>query len=439
LIDESRGRRIGHVRVGAYANGALAAGVLLGYGPRFMVLQPVDPNQRFRQRRAEQARRRRKLRQTVFLLALVGAAVAGGLVTVLVQRSGVKATGETRSALTRTARGRERAALRLPVPSEIRGVHMTMGLASIKGKLGEFLALERYGLNTLELDIKDEEGTVAFSPRVAPAAGPIGSAGGFYDPALVARTAHAAGVYLIGRVVTFQDPLLAMRRPGLAVRRADGSRWLTSAGLAWVNPYDQRVWRYDVAIAKAAAKAGFDEIQFDYVRFPSDGDVAAAVYPNARGESRSSAIDRFLRYARAQLRPLGVQVSADVFGLAATRNMGIGQLPRRIAGVVDAISPMVYPSHFGAGELGLQNPDAVPGTTVAYALDDFARRLRGTSARLVPWLQDFSLGTPYELTDVQDQVLSARRSGARGFLLWNPKCVYHAEALAPRSKDVITG
>jgi hypothetical protein len=405
-----------------------------------MVLQPVDPNQRFRQRR-EQARHRRKLRQTLFLLALVAAAVVGGLVTVLVQRNDVKATGETRSAppTTRSAVAKQHGTpSRLPVPKEIRGVHVTMGLASIKGKLDEFLALKRYGLNTIELDIKDETGAVAFSPSVAPITGSVGSAGSFYDPRLAARTAHAAGVYLIGRIVTFQDPLLAMKRPELAVRRPDGSRWLTSAGLGWVNPFDKRVWRYDVSIARAAAKAGFDEIQFDYVRFPSDGDVASAVYPNARKEPKATTIDRFLRYARSQLEPLGVRISADVFGLSATRNMGIGQLPGKLAGVVDDISPMVYPSHFGPGQLGLQNPNSVPGTTVAYALDDFARKLQGTSTRLVPWLQDFSLGRTYELTDVQDQVLSARRSGAKGFLLWNPQCVYHAQALAPAGDDVIT-
>jgi hypothetical protein len=404
-----------------------------------MVLQPVDPNQRFRQRR-EQARRRRKLQQTLFLLALVCAAIAGGLVTVLVQRNDVKATGGTQQVPTGAATQTtpERALLHQPLPKEIRGVHVTMGLASIKGKLGEYLALKKDGLNTIELDIKDETGAVAFSPKVVPITGAVGSAGSFYDPRLVARTVHAAGVYLIGRIVTFQDPLLAMKRPQLAIRRSDGSRWLTSAGLGWVNPFDKRVWRYDVSIARAAAKAGFDEIQFDYVRFPSDGDVAHAVYPNAVKEPKASTIDRFLRYAHTQLEPLGVRVSADVFGLSATRNMGIGQLPRRIAGAVDAISPMVYPSHFGSGQLGLQDPDAAPGTTVAYALDDFARRLQGTKARLVPWLQDFSLGKTYELTDVQDQVLSARRSGAQGFLLWNPQCVYHVQALAPASGDVIT-
>ncbi|MGZ4360319.1 MAG: putative glycoside hydrolase, partial [Gaiellaceae bacterium] len=358
----------------------------------------------------------------------------------LAQRNDVKATGETQPSAHQIAKPvrPKGPRLHLATPKEIRGVHVTMGLASIKGKLDDYLALRHYGLNTIELDIKDETGAVAFSSKLAPVSGAVGSAGSFYDPRLIARRVHEAGVYLIGRIVTFQDPLLALKRGALAIRRSDGSRWLTSAGLGWVNPFDERVWRYDVSIAEVAARAGFDEIQFDYVRFPSDGDIANAVYPNSRKEPKAATIDRFLHYASSQLGPLGVRVSADVFGLSATRNMGIGQSPRKIAGAVDAISPMVYPSHFGPGQLGLQNPDSAPGTTVAYALDDFARQLAGTSARLVPWLQDFSLGRQYALTDVQDQVLSARRSGAQGFLLWNPECVYHVQALAPASNDVIT-
>jgi hypothetical protein len=183
---------------------------------------------------------------------------------------------------------------------------------------------------------------------------------------------RASGVYLVGRLVVMEDPLLASKRPKLAIRTAGGGVWLNSAGLGWANPYDQRVWKYNVDIAVAAANAGFDEIQFDYIRFPTDGNIDSAVYTGKRAEKRHVTIGRFLEYARSRLEPLGVRMSADVFGLSATRNMGIGQNPRRLGRYLDAVYPMVYPSHYGPGELGIADPNAQPGRTVALSLRDFA-------------------------------------------------------------------
>jgi hypothetical protein len=125
-----------------------------------------------------------------------------------------------------------------------------------------------------------------------------------------------------------------------------------------------------------------------------------------------------------------VRVSADVFGLSATRNMGIGQRPDRIAQFLDAIYPMVYPSHFGPGEYNLPDPNAQPGRTVALALRDFDSALQGTNTRLVPWLQDFSLGRTYTIDDVRQQIQATRDAGAEGFMLWNAAGVYTQGALA---------
>jgi hypothetical protein len=141
-------------------------------------------------------------------------------------------------------------------------------------------------------------------------------------------------------------------------------------------------------------------------------------------------IASFLEYAAERLRPLGVRVSADLFGLSATRNMGIGQRPVLLAREVDALYPMVYPSHFGPGEYNLPDPNGQPGRTVAIALRDFDVAMRGSGARLVPWLQDFSLGRTYTLDDVRDQIQAARDAGAEGFLLWNAGGVYTHRALA---------
>ncbi len=144
-----------------------------------------------------------------------------------------------------------------------------------------------------------------------------------------------------------------------------------------------------------------------------------------------------MKYAASQLKPLGVRVSIDVFGLAATRDLGIGQSPKRLAPLVDAISPMVYPSHFGNGEYGLPDPQAVPGTTVGYALSDFSGQMAGKRAELVPWIQDFSMGRHYTLSDIQDQILAVRRARARGYLLWNPSGIYTRGALQPANDAVV--
>ena len=315
------------------------------------------------------------------------------------------------------------------VPREIRGVHVTMGLASIPGKLDQYVALRAYGLNTLELDVKDENGKVGFVRGAPWLARQIGAARPYYDGNRAAAAAHDAGLYLIGRVVVFEDPTLTSARPGLAIHRPDGSVWQTTGGLGWANPYDRRVWRYDVDVAAAAARAGFDEIQFDYVRFPSDGDLSAMVFPGRRAEPKGTTIASFLAYAARRLHHLGVRVSADVFGLAATRDLGVGQVPQRIARSVDTIYPMVYPSHYGAGEYDITDPDLFPGRTVANSLLDFRRAVRGR-ARIVPWLQDFSLRHAYGQLEVDDQVAAARRQHAGGFMLWNPEGVYTKEALS---------
>ncbi|HWM13362.1 MAG TPA: putative glycoside hydrolase [Gaiellaceae bacterium] len=315
------------------------------------------------------------------------------------------------------------------MPEEIRGVHVTMALASLDGKLEEYYDLTNAGLNTVQLDVKDENGEVAFSRPTVPLARAAQAARTYYDPREAAADAEARGIYLVGRVVVFEDPILSRSRPRLAIQRPGGGVWTSSGGLGWTNPYDERVWKYNVDVAAAAVKSGFDEIMFDYVRFPTDGDVASAVFPKRRREHRSVTIGRFLEYARGRLEPMGARVSAAVFGLTATREMGIGQRPRRLARHLDVIYPMVYPSHYGPGQYGLDDPDSVPGITVARSLRDFRRALRGRDTMLVPWLQDFSLEHEYSLEDVQAQILAARDANAKGFLLWNPSGVYTDGAL----------
>ena len=319
------------------------------------------------------------------------------------------------------------------LPIELRGVHVSMGLASLPGKLDEYLDLERDGLTALELDVKDENGEIGFMTRSVPLAVSIGAARDYFEARSVVRQVHERGVYLIGRIVVFEDPVLSRARPDLAIRRTDGAVWRDAAGLGWTNPYDRRVWKYNVDVAIAAARAGFDEIMFDYVRFPSDGDVDSAVYDNRGSLAKREAMPAFLRYAKSRLEPFDVRISAAVFGLAAARDLGIGQLPRQMAPYLDTVYAMTYPSLFGMGELGLRDPSTAPGATVARALRRFELTLRGRDVLVVPWVQDFSFSVPYELEQVRAQIDAARISGAKGYLLWNAEGLYTDGALAPPS------
>jgi hypothetical protein len=386
----------------------------------------LDQNERFRERRRQaRSRRRRRRAGAVVLLCGAGAGIALGA-TFIGRDSGPAAApaAAKRQPAVAGASGPRR-----QVPDEIRGIHVTMALASLPGKLDQYIRLRAFGLNTIELDVKDENGKVGFVEGAPALARAIGAARPYYDARDAAIAIHNAGLYLVGRVVVFEDPTLSAARPSFAVKRPDGSLWRNNAGLGWTNPYDSRVWRYNLAIAEAAARAGFDEIQFDYVRFPSDGDLSAIVYPRTGKLSKGRTIERFLANASRRLRPLGVRLSADLFGLAATRDLGIGQVPRWLARHVDALYPMVYPSHYVPGEYNLVDPEAYPGRTVARSLVDYKRAVKRRT-RLVPWLQDFSLRRKYTLSEVTDQVAAARRQHAAGFMLWNPNGLYTEEALA---------
>jgi len=394
--------------------------------PVSMLYGPLDPNERFRARREANRRKKRRRRAAVlaFLLIVVIAVVMGArFVGEAPSKHAAPAGPPAAAIVTATGKGPR------PMPLEIRGIHVTGALASLPGKFQQYVGYKRYGLNTIELDVKDEGGEIGFRPAGVPLATTVGATRPFYNPKALVALAHRHGIYMIGRVVCFQDPKLAQGRPDLAIQRRDGSVWTTSAGLGWVNPYDRRVWDYCASIAEAAAAAGFDQIMFDYVPFPSDGDIANAVYPGKTSMPRGRVIAGFVAYAKKRLEPKGVRVSTALFGLSATRDLGIGQVPRYISRYADSISPMSYPVLYGGGELGLQSPSAQPGETVFRTLSDFRRQVKGSRAQLIPWVQDWN----YEPQQVLAQIAAARLQGAKGYLLWNASGLYTKAALAPAS------
>ncbi|MBX6351314.1 MAG: putative glycoside hydrolase [Clostridia bacterium] len=291
----------------------------------------------------------------------------------------------------------------------------------------------RTELDAVVIDVK-EDGTVYFDAQ-----DPFVRSVGAVRPVLKdlpekLAALKKAGVYTIARIVVFKDPGLARSHPEWAIQDARGGVWRDRTGQAWMDAYNVETWRYNVAIAEEAAKLGFDEIQFDYVRFPSDGRIEDARYPDAQGRTRVEAITGFLKAARAALAPLGVAVSADIFGLIPTAadDQFIGQHWEEVTASLDYVSPMLYPSHYAPRTFGLPNPNAAPAATVAHSMQDAIRRTVAWGAFTRPWLQDFSLyGVHYTPDMVRAEIDAAEANGATGWLLWNAANCYKPDALKP--------
>jgi hypothetical protein len=320
---------------------------------------------------------------------------------------------------------------RFPAPSEVRAAHFSMYLANDQNAVQKYI--DAYdadkGLNAVELDIKNENGDIGFTEDMPSLAVKSGSAHDFYEPRVVVDQFHQAGLYVIGRIVSFEDDHVSHYAPKRAIRREDGTIWENHIGLGWMNPYDKANWKYLVSIAKAAGKVGFDEIQFDYVRFPTDGDLTN-VKLNRSSPKMESTIAGFLKYAVGELHPLKLRVSADLFGLAATRDLGIGQNPRQLRDIVDVMSPMIYPQGYGSGEYGIDCPVCNPHDTIEATMADWKKAAVNGTAELRPWIQAYDwLDHPYGSAQVQAQVSAVRDFTNRGFLLWNPKASYDAGML----------
>lgn len=255
----------------------------------------------------------------------------------------------------------------------------------------------------------------------------------------VVRDLKNRRVYVIARIVSFKDTEAALARPDLALKRKDGTVWTDRRGHAWLDPYNEEAWAYPAALAQEAAASGFDEVQFDYVRFP---DIAAKadrdiVYPNSRGRSKSEAIRQFLRFAAGEAHARGLRVSADVFGMVGSTasDMGIGQRWVDLAPVSDVLSPMVYPSHYNNGTWGIPNPDLTPAPVVTKAMQDAFKRNKALRregkkpAEVRPWLQGFTASwvQPHQVygpDQIREQIRAAKQAGFPSYLIWNSSSRY---------------
>ncbi len=325
-------------------------------------------------------------------------------------------------------------------PEHIRGIYLNAWAAGSRRRIEDLVGLaRRTEINTFVIDIKDASGYVSHRTEV-PMAREIGATEErrISDLPGLLRRLHDEGIYPIARIVIVKDPLLTAAHPEMAIQNVNGGAFKDGKGIVWLNPYDHRVWDYHVALAREVVGMGFPEVQWDYVRFP---DIPAAEkelvsYPGAGETSKPDAIRAFLTYARDQLGPLGVRVTADVFGVttSASRDVGIGQVWESFIGAVDVALPMVYPSHYWEGSFGFQKPNAYPYEIVRHAIADALRRsdeVEGAGATR-PWLQDFSLGKPrYDAPEVRAQIQAAYDAGVDEWILWNPGSHYTEAALEP--------
>ena len=324
-------------------------------------------------------------------------------------------------------------------PQVVKAAYLTyfgVGDKGIRGRVLELAA--RTELNAVVIDVKGDRGWILYRTEV-PEALAVGAQGPgtLKDFDGLMADLKARGLYTIARIVTFKDNILANSRPDLAIiDTRTGKPWIDNEKLAWVDPFREEVWRYNVAIAREAAKRGFDEIQFDYVRFPTDGKLGAAKYasPNNK-ETRLPAIAGFLGLARRELGPLGVYVAADVFGYTAfnENDTDIGQRIEELAPHLDYFCPMVYPSGYHVGIPGFRNPVQHPYEIVHESVRLIRQRSTHSKVRVRPWLQDFKDYAfdkrIFGVTEVRAQIKGADDAGAVGWMLWNPRNDYTAGAL----------
>ena len=315
--------------------------------------------------------------------------------------------------------------------TEFRAIYITSWTAGIKRFYELTDMMQHSFLNAVVIDVKDSTGKVGYNSQV-----PLVMQTGAYEKRIrdldaILKFCRERKIYTVARIAVFQDPNLAKARPDLAVGSSRGGVWKDRKGLAWVDPASRTVWEYNLAIAKEVAAKGFDEVQFDYVRFPTDGKLKALTYPvYKRDIPKHEIIRNFFQYVDQQLKPVNVLVSADIFGLTvmAEDDLNIGQRIEDVAPYVDFVCPMIYPSHFPPGHLKLKRPGEHPYRIIYDSCMRGLKRLEGKRAKMRPWLQDFKLGGAYDRQMIIDQIQAARDAKVFGFSLWNARNVYTTDA-----------
>lgn len=331
-------------------------------------------------------------------------------------------------------------------PVKVKGIYLSAHVAGNEEKMQEMIQkIDETEINAVVIDVKDDNGRITFQMD-QPLVEETGAVEAFIpDIQGLMDTLKEHNIYTIARVVSFRDPYLAEKKPELALKLADGSLYRDRKGMAWVNPYKQEMWDYLVDVGIQAHQEGFDEIQFDYIRFSTEKGIGDVVYDEAdvRGRDKKTVITEFVQYASEKLKDEGAFVAADVFGAVMGGSIDsdtVGQSYGDMANQLDYICPMIYPSHYGDGNFGIEHPDTQPYDTILAALQLSREDLSGYEAEgqdqaaVRPWLQDFTASylknhIKYGNDEIRAQIQAVYDAGYEEWLLWSAACNYHWEAL----------
>jgi hypothetical protein len=327
-------------------------------------------------------------------------------------------------------------------PSPVRAVYLNAWAFGGRRFYDLVRLADRTEINAFVVDVKDDTGYLTYRSAV-PTAVEIGANGQLRAPNARERlrVMREHGIHPIARIVVAKDPLLASRKPAWSVRHVDGGLWHDRLDFAWVDAFNDSVWVYAAELAAEAVRAGFAEVQYDYVRFPDEPEsrLASAVFAGRRpGETKRQGVTRNLRLLGERTRRLGVPFTIDVFGLttSAPTDMGIGQMWEDLVTSADVVLPMVYPSHYFRGYYSLKHPNNEPYKVIRRAMQDAIRRSEslGKTAEIRPYLQAFTLGPPrYTPALVREQIRAAEELGITGWVLWNPRSAYDEGIFRPHA------
>ncbi len=337
-------------------------------------------------------------------------------------------------------------------PDIVKAIYLTSWSASKEGFIDYLISIAKTTeMNAVVIDIKDFSGYVGYDIAVPDVKKYNAKQIRITDIDSLIQKLHKEEIYVIARITVFQDPILAKARPDLAIHSkaklssltpsvlSFASLWLDNVGLAWIDPAAKESWDYNIAIAKDAVNRGFDELNFDYVRFPSDGDLQDMIFPFWDGKVEKHIVIRdFFQYLRKSLP--NTKISIDLFGLStvSSNDLGVGQIIEDGFGYFNYVCPMVYPSHYADGFIGYQNPAEHPYEVVKNSMEGALRKLelykkfQKTDVQLRPWLQDFDLGATYDAQMIKAEIRAVSEAAGdnfKGFMLWNSWNVYTKEAL----------
>ncbi len=368
------------------------------------------------------------------------------------------------------------APLYIPTPEPMKAIYMSQCVVGTPSFRNDLVTLiDETELNAVIIDIKDYTGKISFPTANPLLADSVSDACGANDMASFVRSLKEKGIYVIGRITVFQDPYFTAKHPELAVKKASNkeANWKDNKGLSFIDVSARPYWEYVVALSKEARALGFDELNYDYVRFPSDGPMQDIYFPHSGTTPKPEALEKFFAYLNAEVKPTGATMSADLFGMTMTNtdDLNIGQVLERALPYFDYIMPMVYPSHYPKSFLGLGNPNTNPYLVVHHSMKEGVRRtvsetstvktltsepmykmVTATSSdgtvsttqvfsaykkpvysqlKLRPWLQDFDYGGTYDVKEVRAQIQATYDAGLTSWLLWAPSNRYTKGALEP--------